>query len=256
MQKEIFYMGGKKLGYLCLNFLIQNKKDLEIKIKGALVNRAAEEKEFSLIELCRKEKIPVLKDLKEFENFPPVDIIIVVQYHEILKSVHIKKAKEIAINLHMAPLPEYRGCNQFTYAIINKDKEFGTTIHRLEEKVDAGAIIAEKRFPIPSGCFVYELYKITEEKSYQLFKENIKNIIQGNYKLIPQSKLIPQRGTSYHYRKEIEKLKHIKLEWEREKIERYIRATYMPGYTPPYFYIEGRKFYIIEEKDFKSFTSD
>lgn len=67
---------------------------------------------------------------------------------EILNAEHIGHAKNIALNLHMAPLPEYRGCNQFSFAIADNKKEFGTTIHKMDTGIDHGNILFEKRFPI------------------------------------------------------------------------------------------------------------
>ena len=141
----------------------------------------------------------------------------------------------------MAPLPEYRGCNQFSFAIIDGATEFGTTLHRLEEGIDSGAILFEKRFPIPRNCFVKELYEITEKTSLELFEESMPNIINGNYELRPQEELVTERGTSYHYRNEIDEIKQIDLSWDKEKIERYYRATYFPPFEPPYAIIDGRK---------------
>ena len=65
----------------------------------------------------------------------------------------------------MAPLPEYRGCNQFSFAIVDGKKEFGTTLHKMEEGIDNGDIIAESRFDIPENCFVKELYELTYKTS-------------------------------------------------------------------------------------------
>ena len=185
--------------------------------------------------------------MDEFINLESFDIAISVQYHKILKKHHIEKAEEIIINLHIAPLPEYRGCNQFSYAIINRDKEFGTTIHRLEEGIDSGAIMFEKRFPIPEDCWVRDLYQIACDNSLSLFQESLPQIISGDFELIPQTSLLPERKTSIHYRKEINNLKNIDLSWSKEKIERHIRATYMPGFEPPYTIINSTKIYFGRE---------
>ena len=133
----------------------------------------------------------------------------------------------------MASLPEYRGCNQFSFAIIDKAETFGTTLHQLEVGIDSGAILAEKRFPIPKGCWVQDLYQLTLAASRQLFAENIAAILKGNYTPVPQNELIEERGTSYHFRHEINDVKQIDLNWSAEKIERHIRATYFPPFEPP-----------------------
>ena len=176
-----------------------------------------------------------------------VDIIISIQYHKILSLNHIKKAKDLAVNLHMAPLPEYRGCNQFSYAIIEGKKIFGTTIHKMDKGIDNGDILFENRFEVPKNCWIEDLYKITYEKSLKLFKQSLPKIISLNFVSVPQDSLIKKRGTSLHFRKEIEHLKKIDLSWNKNKIEKHIRATSMKGFEPPYFKLNEKKIYFLNE---------
>jgi len=246
--KTIIYMGSKEIGYECLEYLFGKLDDFNANIIGVLTNKKGDKTK----DFCRLHNIKLIDGLQNFLNFTNPDFIISVQYHEILKKEHINKARKIAINLHMAPLPEYRGCNQFSYAILNKDKYFGTTIHQLEEGIDSGAIIAEKRFIIPKNCWVNELCKLTYKKSIELFKENIRDIINGDFELIPQNFYKEKRNFSIHYRKEIESLKVIDLNWSKEKIERYIRATSMPGFEPPYIVINEEKIYFVKEERFNN----
>jgi len=240
--KTIVFLGSKAIGFFCLQHLLQQQQQLQAQIiavgtneKSALTQTAP-----SIQQLCNTHHIPLIQQLKQI---PPCDFIISVQYHKILKANHINRAKKLAINLHMAPLPEYRGCNQFSFAIIDNASTFGTTLHRLEAGIDSGAIIAEKRFPIPPNCWVKELYTLTEKHSQLLFTQNIASILSGNYTLTPQHTLIAKRGTSYHYRHEIKQIKKIDLNWPANKIERHIRASYFPPFEPPYAYINQKKVY-------------
>ena len=143
---------------------LDNQNNLDFKLIGVLTNARGKK----VIEYCREKSIMVVNNLNEFLDADSCDIAISVQYDKILKKSHISKAKEIFVNLHMAPLPEYRGCNQFSFAIIDSAKEFGTTIHRLEEGIDSGAIIFEDRFPISKNCWVNELYEITYQRSIEI----------------------------------------------------------------------------------------
>ena len=246
--KTIVYMGSKEIGYECLEYLFSKLDDFNANIICVLTNERGDK----IKDFCRLHNIELIDGLYNFLNFRDPDFIISIQYHDILKKEHINKARKIAVNLHMAPLPEYRGCNQFSYAILNKDKYFGTTIHQLEEGIDSGAIIIEKRFIIPKDCWVNELYELTYKKSIELFKENIGNILDGNFKLILQASYKGKRNVSIHYRKEIKELKKIDLNWSKEKIERYIRATSMPGFEPPYAVVNNEKIYFIREKRFNN----
>jgi methionyl-tRNA formyltransferase len=252
-KKKIIFLGSKPVGYKCLKILLEVSPHHNAIVSGILTKLRAEFKEKEdIISLAKKRRIKIIKSLDELLSIPNISFLVSVQYHKILKSEHINTAKKLAINLHMAPLPEYRGCNQFSFAILDKRKVFGTTIHKLEKGVDSGPIIAESRFKVPQNITVEDLYKKTEEESVRLFNKKIGNILDGNYKLTPQESLIDKRGTSTHYRKEIEDIKHIKLSWPREKIFRHLRATSMPGFEPPYTIINNKKVYLVLKENYNN----
>ena len=238
-KKKIVFLGSKPIGYDCLAYLISQKDILNIEIAGVLTHAR---KEFGnahdLNILAGEQNIPLINSL---EQLPDCDIMYSVQYHEVLKQEHINKAAQVALNLHMAPLPEYRGSNQFSFAILENKKEFGTTIHKIDTQIDHGDILFQKRFPIPENCWVNDLYKLTYTASLNLFQQTLAHIVAGDYKPVPQDLLIPKFGTSLHFRKEMSALKVIDMSWDKEKIERYIRATSMPGFEPPYCIINGEK---------------
>ena len=132
-------------------------------MQGVLTNNRPSllDKEKDIHSLIEKNNLNHIKSLNDLLLNKDVDFLISVQYHNILKKEHIQKAKVLAVNVHMAPLPEYRGCNQFSFAIIDKAKVFGTTFHVLEEGIDSGDILFENRFPISEKLTVKELYEIT-----------------------------------------------------------------------------------------------
>lgn len=240
-KKKLVFLGSKPIGYECLSYLIAQKDLLNVEIAGVLTRAR---KEFGnandLTVLALEHGIPLINSLDEL---PDCDILYSVQYHELLKPHHIEKAKDMAVNLHMAPLPEYRGANQFTFAILENKQEFGTTIHKIDNKIDNGDILFQKRFPIPENCWVGDLYDLTVKASIKLFQQSLAHLIKSNYYSVPQEALVARFGTSLHYRKEMEALKQIDLNWDREKIELHIRATSMPGFEPPYCIINGGKVY-------------
>ncbi len=245
MAKSIVFLGSKPVAFECLKYLREQANSLGYSIVGVLTKEnKLDSEEASIGSYCQSNKIPLLKDLDEMMALEQVDIIVSVQFHLILEQKHIDKAEEIAVNLHMAPLPEYRGCNQFSFAIIDGKEAFGTTLHKIDDGVDSGDILFEQRFPIPPEIFVHELYAMTVFHSIAMFKANLSNLMKGKYNLKAQKDLIASRGVSFHYRKEINKIKEIDLSWSEEKIHRHIRATYFPPFPAPYFKINGKKFQI------------
>ncbi|MCH7860615.1 MAG: hypothetical protein IH998_02760, partial [Proteobacteria bacterium] len=55
-------------------------------------------------------------------------------------------------NLHLGKLPEYRGGLHAFWVLRQGDPEAGATIHRVTTELDAGDVVAEKRFPVTTRC--------------------------------------------------------------------------------------------------------
>lgn len=239
MATRIVFLGSKPIGYQCLQFLLDKRTELDIEVVAL---RTQLRKEFGgdsdLTALAGQYHIPLLDTLDEL---PECDIIYSVQHHELLQNEHIAKAKKVAVNLHLAPLPEYRGCNQFSFAIMDEAVEFGVSLHAIDVRIDHGDLLFEQRFPIPEHCWVNELYELTFNAAIALFRDSLGPLLAGNYKRISQADLRKNRSSSLHFRKEIQELKHIDLASDAAAIEKTVRATYMPGFEPPYTFIGGKK---------------
>lgn len=242
MPTKIVFLGSKPIGYNCLQYLLENNAKLDIEV---IAVRTQLRKEFdgdnNLERLAAQYNVPVLENLEEI---PWCDIIYSVQHHELLKAGHIAKARHIAVNLHLAPLPEYRGCNQFSFAILDGAGEFGVTLHQIDTRIDHGDILFERRFAIPENCWVSDLYALTLKHAATIFEQSIPDLVNGNFLAIPQEQLLATRTTSLHYRHEIAAIKKLDLSAGQDYIEKVIRATYMPGFEPPYFTIDGKKAHV------------
>src|SRR5262249_51701299 len=53
-----------------------------------------------------------------------------------------------SLNFHPGLLPQYAGLHTHQWAIRNGEREFGVTVHRMERRIDSGAIVGQVRFPI------------------------------------------------------------------------------------------------------------
>jgi methionyl-tRNA formyltransferase len=241
MPQRIVFLGTKPIGFHCLEYLLSQCEKLDIEVIAVGTKRRAEFGNGNdVVGLAQMHSIRLID---KPEDIPECDLIYSVQYHHILKPAQIAKAQQASVNLHMAPLPEYRGCNQFSFAIIDGRKEFGTTIHLLDAGIDSGDILFEKRFSIPQEIWVADLYQLTYDASLKIFKETLADIVRGNYQPVPQASFAGERSSSIHYRKEMDDLKKIELSWDAEKIDRHLRATSMPGFEPPYCIAGGEKIY-------------
>lgn len=244
--KKVVFLGTKPIGYDSLAYLISLQETLHYEI---IAVGTKERTEFgtdkNIQSLANQHGIKVLAD---DEAIPECDIIYSVQYHKILKQAAISKAKMIAINLHLAPLPDYRGCNQFSFALFHGAKTFGVTIHQIDTGIDSGAILFEDRFAIDEKWWVNDLFEVSNQRGLALLKATWADILAGNYTPVDQATLIATRGLNIHYRKDIEQLKCIDLNEDANKIKAKIKATYMPGFEPPYCIIDGQKIYFTQKE--------
>lgn len=243
--RSIVFLGSKPVGYRCFQNLLERREALNVTITGLLTQARPEfAGDHDLAALAAAYSIPVLTDP---DALLPCDILYSVQYHRILTPAQLANAHIRAVNLHMAPLPEYRGANQFSYALLDGKTEFGTTIHLMDPRIDHGDVLFQDRFPIPPGCWVSELYEQTVEASVRLFSETLETVLNGEPSRTPQAALEARYGSALHFKAEMAGLKEIDLSWPADRIEQRLRATYMPGFEPPYAFVAGRKVHLAPE---------
>lgn len=84
--------------------------------------------------------------LREFQ----ADIFVVVAF-SILPPQVLNTSKWGAVNIHGSLLPRYRGAAPVQWAIANGDKESGVTVFLLDEKMDHGPILEQRKVPIENS---------------------------------------------------------------------------------------------------------
>jgi len=136
-----------------------------------------------------------LKDpqfIETIKNLLP-DLIVVCAYGKILPKEILRIPKYGCWNIHASLLPKYRGASPINWAILEGEKETGITIMIMDEGLDTGPILLQKKIPILEEDTAITL----SQKLAQLGKEAILEAIElhkkGALKPIPQ----PEEGVSY-----------------------------------------------------------
>jgi methionyl-tRNA formyltransferase len=159
-------------------------------------------------------------------GLPAWDCIISYLSRWIVSEDLLKQAK-FAINFHPGP-PEYPGygCNNF--AIYEEAKTYGVCCHYMAPRVDTGAIIATKRFPVLStdngGTLLVRAY------DYQLvlFYEVVARIVRGE-----ELPLSTEQWTRKPFtRKQFDKLGQITVDMTQDEVARRMRATNVSALRP------------------------
>ncbi len=77
-----------------------------------------------------------------------ISIVCLAGFMKILSYKFIKKFKGKILNIHPSLLPKYKGLNTHERVIKNKEKYSGFTIHLVNEKLDSGKKIFQKKIKI------------------------------------------------------------------------------------------------------------
>lgn len=138
------------------------------------------------LKVFQPEKIVNNNEFKdEIRSLNP-DLVCVVAYGVILPKSFLKIPPLGCINLHPSMLPNYRGPAPIQWAILNGDKKTGVTIMYLNEKMDAGDIIAQKEVEIDEDETTGDLWNRLSELGAKLLLQVVNNIAKGKIERTPQ----------------------------------------------------------------------
>lgn len=167
------------------------------------------------------------------------DFIIVADYGKILPLSLLSVPKIFPLAVHPSLLPRYRGPAPINWALINGDKETGVTIFKINEKIDEGEIILQKKILIENHDNAITLLEKLACEGGDLLAETIKKINANQYKLMPQT------GKDCSYDPKLKKTDG-KINWQLDavKINNLIRGTL--GWPSAYAYFNGKILKLLE----------
>jgi len=141
------------------------------------------------------EDINAKKCLELFANFKP-DLIISIMANQIFRKDILSLPKYGCINLHMALLPKYRGLMPTFWALKNNEKETGVSVFFMDEGVDTGEILIQKRIPIETNDSLEVLINKTKKAGMDAILEAINLIKSCQYNTI---KNLTEKGSYYTF---------------------------------------------------------
>lgn len=144
-------------------------------------------------------------------------------------------------NLHPGYLPYNRGSYPNVWSIVESTPA-GVTLHRMDEGVDTGPIVAQERVPQYATDTGETLYRRLEEGCIRLFRKTWPLVVEGNFTLTPQD---PEQGTS-HRRADVDRIDRIDRDQQyagADLLDR-IRARTFAGHRGCYFIDRGTKVFL------------
>ena len=146
-------------------------------------------KEYALqknLKIFQPEKISNNEEFKEQIRTLNPDIACVVAYGKILPKSFLNIPALGCINVHGSLLPKYRGAAPIQWAVLNGDKETGITTMYMNEKMDAGDILLQKKVEIGEDETTGELWNRLAKVGAELLVQTLEGIENKTIKRIKQ----------------------------------------------------------------------
>ena len=154
------------------------------------------------------------------------ELFVSMSFNQIFKTEMINLPQYKTINCHAGKLPFYRGRNILNWALINDEKEFGITVHYLDEGIDTGDIILQEVYPITDEDDYNTLLNRAYSGCADVLYRAIKMIQNAEVKPVRQSDIDPV-GMYCGMRKAGDEI----IDWRQtsREIFNFIRALCVPG---------------------------
>jgi methionyl-tRNA formyltransferase len=231
---RIIYCGYGRAALECLYQLILN---FDVKTSDIMVftHNSPENKDF--IDHLKNNKFTVSFDNinssnSKIKDFCP-DYLLSVYYRFIVNHTILSMVDNKAMNLHPSLLPAYRGTKSSVWALLNNEKYTGGSFHYMDDNIDTGNIILQKKIIILDNDTAYSIY----HKIVSLFVVNFQiafNLMINGY----EGK--KQHGEYSYFPRELPfggKLELDKISFE--EASRFIKAMFFPPYKGAVFKISN-----------------
>ena len=140
----------------------------------------------TILQLAAERGIPVLevarlrdrRTLDTLACYQP-DAICVACFSRRLPHEVLRLPRLGCLNVHPSLLPANRGPDPLFWTFRLGDTETGVTIHSMDEGLDTGPILRQRRLPVPDGCSERELEDACATAGGELLAASVADLIAG-----------------------------------------------------------------------------
>jgi len=182
------------------------------------------------------------------------DIFVSMSYDQIFKKPLYSGPRLGTINCHAGALPFYRGRNILNWAILHGEKEFGITVHEIDDGIDTGRIYRQDFIEITEqDTYATVLEKAITQCPSSLY-EALKSIAAGDAVPIEQDKI---HRVGFYCGRRREGDEWLDWRWSSERIHNFVRGLTTPG-PGAHVLLKGKKYAITKSgliEDAPAYTS-
>jgi methionyl-tRNA formyltransferase len=117
--------------------------------------------------------------ISEFSNLVEADVVVSINFINIIPKSFIEKFKFGIINAHAGDLPRYRGNACPNWAILNNESKVVLCFHQMDEGLDSGDIIRKEAFKLSNDTYIGEVYDWLGKTVPNGFVESVRMLVEG-----------------------------------------------------------------------------
>ena len=177
------------------------------------------------IDLLKHENINSKDFIKSISRYE-CNLFVSMSFNQIFKKEIFNLPSLKTINCHAGKLPFYRGRNILNWVLINDEKNFGVTVHFVDEGIDTGDIILQEIYQINDDDDYSTLLKVAYVECANVLYKAINLIKNQTVHTIKQKDIHPT-GLYCPKRKTGDEI----LNWDQttREVFNFIRAICKPG---------------------------
>ncbi|MBU1112711.1 MAG: methionyl-tRNA formyltransferase [Candidatus Omnitrophica bacterium] len=179
------------------------------------------------------------KNFRQLIQAKNPEYFIVVDYGNIIPEDLLSLPGKFVLGLHPSLLPLYRGPAPIEYTLLNGDRQTGLTIFKVDQQVDSGEIIFQKKVPVELDDDHFSLSLKLAREGAVFLVEGLRKIGDNKYKLNRQSE---DKATFTHKFRKSDGT----IDWQKpaEDISNQVRA--MVGWPSAHTHYQSRLIKILK----------
>ena len=171
--KSLYKFSKKIKSPIFIKLVVTDNK----KAKGLLF---AKNKKLKILKVSYSNRSFAEKKIKKMLKKNNIYLICLAGFMKILSKNFINSFAGKILNIHPSLLPKYKGLNTHKRVIHNKEKFSGCTVHLVNDKLDSGKIILQKKVKVLKNDDEHKLSKKILKIEHKLYPSAIKKLF-SNY---------------------------------------------------------------------------
>jgi len=253
---KTIFLGNRRIAWEVLKILTSPKFISHFEI-SALVSDPAILKAYATLPgvVASKNPITIVNDSRQTAAIEQaierknIELILSIQHNWVLPARILESVNYRAFNFHNGKLPDYKGYNSISHAILNGDTIYHPTVHWMSDEADCGELAFTGDFLIEPWDTAYSLYERSVENSIGLLDQLLTHLSEKIP--IPRRPIDGVNGVFYP-RNSIERILDVTDIRDEELLRKVIRAAFFPPYNIAYTRVGDVRCYLIPERSINS----